>query len=229
VATTARFTGPARDVRPRLDPMRVVKFTHALVRLEKDDRALVIDPGTFSEQEPLDGAEAVLITHEHADHLDTDKLDRHPDLQIWTNAAVAALLTNVDPDRVHVVARGDRFSAAGFEVGVYGEEHAVLHPDVPVVPNIGFFVDDSFFHPGDAFTVPDRPVDTLMVPTSAPWLRVADSIDYVRAVRPRLALSVHDGFLNDIGLGLVDNLMGGLTEQSGAEYRRLTSGRSVDI
>lgn len=209
--------------------MRIVKYTHSLVRLEKSDRALVIDPGSFSEEEPMDGAEAVLITHEHTDHLDVDKLARHPDLQIWTNAAVASLLTDVDPDRLHVVAAGERFVAAGFEVGVYGELHEVIHPDLPPVPNIGFFVDDSFFHPGDAFTVPDRPVDTLMVPTSAPWLKSSESIDYIRAVRPRLAVSVHDGLLNDIGLGLVDNLVGGMAEQAGSEYRRLASGGSIDI
>ncbi|MET9022178.1 MBL fold metallo-hydrolase [Actinopolymorpha sp. NPDC004070] len=209
--------------------MRILKYTHSLVRLEKSDRALVIDPGSFSEEEPLDGAEAVLITHEHTDHLDVDKLSRHPDLQIWTNAAVASLLTDVDPDRLHVVAAGDSFIAAGFEVGVHGELHEVIHPDLPPVPNIGFFVDDSFFHPGDAFTVPDRPVDTLMVPTSAPWLKSSESIDYIRAVRPRLALSVHDGLLNDIGLGLVDNLVGGMAEQAGSEFRRLASGGSIDI
>ncbi|GAA2755725.1 MBL fold metallo-hydrolase [Actinopolymorpha rutila] len=209
--------------------MRILKYTHSLVRLEKSDRALVIDPGSFSEEEPLDGAEAVLITHEHTDHLDVDKLARHPDLQIWTNAAVASLLTDVDPDRLHVVAAGEHFTAAGFEVGVYGELHEVIHPDLPPVPNIGFFVDDSFFHPGDAFTVPDRPVDTLMVPTSAPWLKSSESIDYIRAVRPRLAVSVHDGLLNDIGLGLVDNLVGGMAEQAGSEFRRLASGGSIDI
>ncbi|MFD2079280.1 L-ascorbate metabolism protein UlaG, beta-lactamase superfamily [Actinopolymorpha cephalotaxi] len=209
--------------------MRILKYTHSLVRLEKSDRALVIDPGSFSEEEPLDGAEAVLITHEHTDHLDVDKLSRHPDLQIWTNAATASLLTDVDPDRLHVVAAGEDFIAAGFEVSVYGELHEVIHPDLPPVPNIGFFVDDSFFHPGDAFTVPDRPVDTLMVPTSAPWLKSSESIDYIRAVRPRLAVSVHDGLLNDIGLGLVDNLVGGMAEQAGSEFRRLASGGSIDI
>ena len=53
--------------------MKLTKFTHACVRLEKDGRVLVIDPGHFSEtEEALAGAEAVLITHEHADHMDVD-------------------------------------------------------------------------------------------------------------------------------------------------------------
>lgn len=209
--------------------MRIIKYTHACVRVEKGDQALVIDPGTFSEEEPLDGAEAVLITHEHTDHLDTAKLARHPDVQIWTNAAVAALLKDVDPERVHVVADGDQFSVAGFTVSVLGERHEVIHPDLPPVPNIGFLLDEAFFHPGDAFTVPDRPVRTLMVPTSAPWLRAADSINYIRAVRPELALSVHDGLYNDIGQGIVDSLIASMTESIESTYRRLTPGTSVEI
>jgi L-ascorbate metabolism protein UlaG (beta-lactamase superfamily) len=209
--------------------MRVIKYTHSCVRLEKGDHALVIDPGTFSEEEPLDGAEAVFITHEHPDHLDLGKLGRHSDLQIWTNAATAALLTDVDPERVHVVAHGDSFSTAGFEVEVLGELHEVIHPDLPRVPNIGFFVDRSFFHPGDAFTVPDAPVQTLMVPISAPWLRGADSIDYIRAVRPTHALSAHDALYNDLGLGVIDRLITSLTEQTGTTYRRLAPGQAVDV
>lgn len=209
--------------------MRIIKYTHACVRLEKGDHALVIDPGSFSEEEPLDGAAGVLITHEHIDHLDASKLRRHPDLQIWTNAATAALLDGVDPARVHVVAHGDTFSVGGFEVDVLGEWHEVIHPDLPRVPNVGFFVDAEFFHPGDAFTVPDKPVRTLMVPTSAPWLRGADSIDYIRRVRPGLALSVHDGLLNEIGLRVVDGLIESMADKAGLHYRRLGAGESIDV
>jgi hypothetical protein len=77
--------------------------------------------------------------------------------------------------------------------------------------------------------VPDAPVRTLMVPTSAPWLRGADSIDYIRAVRPTLALSVHDGMLNDIGLKVVDGLVGSMAEKSGSQFRRLDVGAALDI
>jgi L-ascorbate metabolism protein UlaG (beta-lactamase superfamily) len=51
--------------------MKLTKYTHACVRLEKNGGVLVIDPGTFSETaEALDGARAVLVTHEHKDHID---------------------------------------------------------------------------------------------------------------------------------------------------------------
>lgn len=209
--------------------MRIVKYTHACVRLESGDRALVIDPGSFSEEEPLDDAEAVLITHEHVDHLDTAKLSRHPDLRIWTNAAVADLLTDVDPARVQVVAAGSSFTAVDFEIEVFGERHEVIHPDLADVPNVGFLVDGSFFHPGDAFTVLDRPIQTLMVPISAPWLRGRDSVDYIRAVKPGLALAAHDGLLNDIGLGVQSGLVERLSDAAGIDYRRLTPGTALDL
>lgn len=213
--------------------MRIVKYTHSCVRLEKGDHAVVIDPGSFSEEEPLDGADAVFITHEHADHFDPEKLRARDDLPIWTNQAVAdqlaAKLGGGIGDRITVAAAGDTFAIGGFDVAAYGELHEVIHPELPQVPNVGFFVDDGFFHPGDAFTVPDRPVETLMVPISAPWLRGRDSVEYIRAVRPTTALSAHDGMLNDIGLGVVDGLLDAFASKAGTEYRRLTPGSAVEL
>lgn len=209
--------------------MRVVKYTHSCVRLEKDDRAVVIDPGSFSEEEPLDGASAVFITHEHTDHLDVEKLKRHPSLEVWTNAAVAELLSDAGPERVHVVADGAAFSVAGFDVTVHGEQHEVIHPDLPPVPNIGFFVDNQVFHPGDAFTQPGRPVETLFVPVSAPWMLSATAVDYVRAVKPMLAVGVHDGLLNETGLGIHSGLLERMSEAVGVDYRLLTPGTAVGV
>lgn len=212
--------------------MRLTKMGHACVRLEKDGATLVVDPGSLTEPEALAGADGVLITHEHFDHLDAGRLhaaaEANQGLQIWTNGSVAEQLADLG-SRVHAVGRDDAFSAAGFEVKAYGERHAVIHPDIPVVANVGFMVDDEVFHPGDAFICPAAPVATLLVPTNAPWMKAAEMIDYLREIRPARAYSVHDGLLNDNGLGLVDGLLGGQGEQLGGDYRRLTSGESVDL
>jgi L-ascorbate metabolism protein UlaG (beta-lactamase superfamily) len=212
--------------------MRLQKMGHACVRLQRDDDAatLVIDPGELTEPEAMAGASAVLITHEHVDHLDEAKLDRafeaDSELVVWTNHAVADRLSRYR-GRVRGVGAGDGFSAAGFDVRVYGELHAVIHPDLPRVANVGFLVDGEVFHPGDAFTVPDRPVGTLLAPTNAPWMKAAEMIDYVREIRPHRAYSVHDGLLNDFGLGLVDGLLARLADETGADCRRLRPGESV--
>jgi L-ascorbate metabolism protein UlaG (beta-lactamase superfamily) len=209
--------------------MELTKYGHACVRLEKNGRALVVDPGVFTADPVLDGADAVLITHEHGDHFDIDRLAAaSPGLEVFTCEGVAAQLADL-PVRVEVVEFEDSFQAAGFSIKVFGEWHAKNHPDVPIVQNIGFLVDDQLFYPGDALTVPDVEVDTLLLPTNAPWLKLMEMVDYVRAVRPGRAFSTHDGLLNDYGLSLVDNYLRLESQKQGAEMRRLTIGESVTL
>ncbi|GGK70846.1 MBL fold metallo-hydrolase [Sphaerisporangium melleum] len=209
--------------------MKLTKHGHACVRLEKDGSTLVIDPGGLTEATALDGADAVLITHEHFDHLDAARLAAlRPDVQIWTCASAAEHLSGLG-NKVNVVGEGDSFTAAGFEVGVLGREHARIIMDLPVVQNIGFLVDDELFHPGDAFTVPGRPVGTLLTPTSGPWLKAAEFVDYLREVAPSRAYSIHDGLYNEVGLSLVDNFLKMRGDAQQADFRRLAPGESVEL
>ncbi|MGC5011039.1 MBL fold metallo-hydrolase [Streptosporangium sp. DT93] len=212
--------------------MRLTKFGHACVRLEKDESVLVVDPGVFSEESALDGAHAVLITHEHFDHADVDRLRRaaeaNPSLEIWTNEAVAATLAGL-PAKIQTVRDGDTFETAGFGVRAVGEWHAPVHPDMPIIGNVGFLVEEEVFYPGDAFTVPDMEVPTLLVPANAPWMRVWDMVDYLRRVRPARAIATHDGLLNDRGLSMIDRWLEMESDRQGAEMRRLPPGESVTL
>lgn len=212
--------------------MDLTKYGHACVVLSKDGRRLVIDPGAFTEDGVIGDAEAVLVTHEHPDHLSVEALDaawaQNPGLQVWTTAAVAELLGDRD-GRVTAVADGDTFTAAGFDVTAVGEWHAVIHPDVPRMQNVGFVVDGTVFHPGDAFTMPGRPVETLLTPAHAPWSKLQEIIDWVRAVSPVRTVSVHDGALNDRGLGLVNRMLGAGGPGTGAEHLVLASGETVSL
>jgi len=211
--------------------MRMTKLGHSCVRLDSDGRAIVLDPGVWSGTDPVAGASAVLITHEHVDHLDATvlraALERDPGLEVWTNAAVAVQFGEL-ADRVHAVGHGDAFSAAGFDVRVYGSEHAPIHPDIPLVPNIGFAVDGKVFHPGDSFTIPDEPVEALLLPISAPWLKASETFDYARAVKPRVSYAIHDAVLSANGVGLISQLAGLLLGGEGS-YARLEPGSSVEI
>ncbi len=217
--------------------MRLTKLGHSCIRLEgdPDGPVLVIDPGGFSEQDAGVGADAILITHEHPDHFDEQRLQAavqaKPDLEIWAPAAVAEKLGGLGVP-VHAVEQGDAFAAASFDVEVLGALHGVIHPDLPPVPNVGFVVRGggaSLFHPGDAFTVPNGPVDALMVPVHAPWFAVREAIDYLREVRPGQAFGMHDGMLNERGLALMDRLFGGGQLDVGTTYRRLAPGEAFEL
>ena len=212
--------------------MELTKHGHACVVLSDGERRLVIDPGAFTEPAALEGADAVLITHEHADHFVPERLreamDADPALEVWTNTSVAARLEGLG-GRVHVVGHGDAVTVAGFDVQVHGELHAEIHPDIPRIANIGFFVGGEVFHPGDALTVPDVPVATLLVPMHAPWSRTADLIDYVRAVHADQAFAVHDGLLNETGLGVVTGLLCERGPGTPTPFSRLAPGDTTEL
>ena len=205
--------------------MRITKHGHACVRLEHDGRVLVIDPGVFTDAAVLEGADAVLVTHEHADHVHPDHL-RGTDVPVWTIAAVERLLRAQAPEvaeRVTVVRPGDRLDVAGLAVEVVGEKHAVIHPDYDRFDNSGYLVESgerSVYHPGDALTAPPRPVDVLLAPVSAPWLKVSEAVDFVREVGAPVALGIHDRVYSEVGLDMVAAHMANLLPDGQAFERR---------
>lgn len=214
--------------------MRITKFGHACVRIESGDTVLVIDPGAFTEQdEAVEGATAVLVTHEHPDHWTVDHL-RRAEAPVHTIAAVAEQVRSADAgldDRLSVVRPGDRLDL-GVPVEVVGEKHAVIHPALPHFDNSGFLVDvegTTVFHPGDALTVPDRPVDLLLLPVSAPWLKISEAIDFAVAVAAPRNVGVHDAIYSETGHKVVTSHLERFLGEQGGSYARLAPGADVEV
>ena len=211
--------------------MHFVKYSHSCIRIESGDTVVVVDPGAFSEPSALDGVDAVLLTHEHFDHLDIDKLTdalaRRPSAQIFTHADVVGKLGDL-ASVTTAVASGEQFTAAGVPVRAFGGLHAEIHADIPRVPNLGFLIADALYHPGDSFDLPGEitGVDTVFVPVSGPWLKLSESVDFVRAIRPRRAVALHDCLLSDAGYLVTDANMSKLSE---CEYTRLDVGASLKV
>lgn len=216
-----------------MSDITLTTWGHAGIRLEREGRRLVIDPGMFTDPAVLDGADAVLITHEHPDHFEAARLKHwlsgDPDRNVLGPESVISQLTGVDASQSTAVSGGDSFMAADFEVRGVGHRHAQVHPDIPVVANIAYLVEGSIFHPGDSFTAPpsDTSILALALPISAPWLKIEEAVDYLRMVRPSVAIPVHDGILNDEGKALHDRVIGGLAD--GVEYRRVHPGTPLTV
>ncbi|MGI5324243.1 MBL fold metallo-hydrolase [Actinomadura nitritigenes] len=196
--------------------MQLTKHAHACVVLEKGDTTIVVDPGTFTSdaEAAVAAADAVLITHEHFDHFDDNllgaALEKRPDLHVYGPASVRDKLGE-HGGRVRAVASGDALYIGDFAVTVHGERHAVIHPDIPIVANTGYLIDGRVYHPGDAYHVPDVPVDTLLLPTSGPWTKLGEAVDFVRGVRPTRLLQIHELMLSELGQNSVAGMLGNLT------------------
>jgi L-ascorbate metabolism protein UlaG (beta-lactamase superfamily) len=213
--------------------MRITKYGHACLLLEEGKARILIDPGAYSKGfEGLENLSAVLITHSHADHMKPEHLQalrrRNPTMEIYVDAGSGDELKQQAPDmKVKVVYDKDVFEVDGVPVKVEGEWHAEIHKTIPQIPNVAYLVAKKFYYPGDSFTKPTEKVEVLGLPIGAPWSKVSEVIDYVLAVKPKIAIPVHDAVLAmpDMYAGIV----GRFTEPEGIELRVVPNGESIEV
>lgn len=171
---------------------------------------LLLDPGAFSDGfSDVRDLAGILITHQHFDHLDTERLPAlvraNPDATLIVDSGSVEEVEKLGL-RATVANPGDSMNLGGAAVNVVGGKHALIYADLPTVPNVGYVIDHgAFYHPGDSLFVPEQRVDVLGVPTSAPWLKTNEAIDFTRAVAPRVAVPIHQELFNDRGKQLTYN------------------------
>jgi L-ascorbate metabolism protein UlaG (beta-lactamase superfamily) len=181
--------------------MNLTHLGHACILVETQTSRLLFDPGVFSSFEHLRDLDAVLISHQHPDHVDAPRL-----AALLADNPRARLVVDVDsvtavpglPEASVVVRPGDVVAIGGASVRVVGGLHAAVWGDIPGCTNAAYLVDDgAFLHPGDSFHMPEQDVDVLAVAIDAPWLKLAEAVEYVTAVRPRVAVPIHEGETTD--------------------------------
>ncbi len=206
--------------------MQLTHFGHSCLLVELDGTRLLFDPGTFSAGfAGLTGLDGVLITHQHPDHVDVDALPEllagNPSAQLIADPATAGQLgwTAAHP--------GEHLQVGAVSIDVRGGQHAVIHPDIPVIDNVAYLLNDgALLHPGDALYVPEESVDVLALPAVAPWMRIAETIDYLRAVAPRVAVPIHQAVTSkpELYYGHLDRM-----KPDGTEFRVLDPGVAVAL
>ena len=162
----------------------------------------MFDPGNFSHGfEGITGLSAILITHQHPDHVDTSRLpalvEANPDAALYADPQTAGQLGA--PWRA--VHPGDDLTIDGLRVRGTGGVHAIIHPEIPAINNISYLIGDDghparLMHPGDSLFIPGEPIDVLALPAAAPWLKISEAVEYLRAVNPLRAIPIHQGIVN---------------------------------
>lgn len=225
--------------------MQLTFHGHACVSLGLPDGGgtLVIDPGTFSDTaSALTGAAAVLITHDHFDHVDVpavaELLAANPGVGVWASGPGAAALRDggAPGNQIHEVAAGQVLDIAGARVTVGGGDHAVIHPEVPRAVNVTYLIEldgQSLYHPGDSYDapsgLPDAGLDVLLVPVSGPWTKLQEAIDFARSVPAGAVVPIHDALLSEIGHTLTGRWLDTARLGGKYTYSRLTTGEALAV
>ncbi len=213
--------------------MNITKIGHCCLLIEVDGTRLLTDPGCFSDgQNTLENIDAVLITHEHADHLHIPSLQEiakhNPNATVYTNTSTAALLD--EKNIAHsIMTEGGELDIKGVKVQTWNCDHAEIYEDITPVLNTALLINDTLLYPGDAFYIPNVGVHTLALPIVAPWCKTSEVIDYAKTINPTQCFSVHDGLLHAAHGAPFRMLAAKFVEAAGIKYLDIKEGETFTI
>lgn len=214
--------------------MRLTHFRHSCLLLELDGVRMLFDPGNFSHGfEGIIGLDAIVITHQHPDHCDQERVEdlvtANPGAKLLSDPQTAGILGG----DWQAVRPGTVLGIGDVKVTAGGGRHAVIHPEIPVIDNTVFMIGTEenpaqFCHPGDSLFVPSVPVDVLAIPATAPWMKISETVDYLRAVAPRVAVPIHQEIISEAGRGIYYGRLGAMAPKD-TEFRVWPEEREVTL
>lgn len=223
--------------------MQITHLGHSCLLIEAAGSRVLIDPGTFSDAGHVRDLDAILVTHQHPDHVDPAALPQlladNPAAQLWLEAGAADTVAETEPQLHQQIGRmqcGSVIQLGDLRVTPVGERHAAIHDYVPRIDNLGLVVqpqgEPTVFHPGDALDAQDdalEGVDLLCVPVNAPWARVADTVGFVRRIAPGRVIPIHDGLVNDTGRAMYLGHIERFGAEGGVEVLDLRDQGTVEV
>jgi L-ascorbate metabolism protein UlaG (beta-lactamase superfamily) len=155
--------------------------SHASMVLNTDNGVIYIDPvGGFEKYADLPKADMILLTHEHADHLNVDTLIGlvGDNTKLLTNPAVLAKLPGELAERASAIGNGDKTEMNGVQieaVAAYNlaEERLKYHPKGRDNGYVLSIDGSRVYIAGDTEAVPEMreltDIDVAFVPMNLPY------------------------------------------------------------
>ena len=190
--------------------MRITKYVHACLLLEKGADKILFDPGKFSflqgkvKASRFENISAIILTHCHPDHIDDDALkqiiENNPQSSVLANTEIKNKLAEKDI-KVEVLENGTR-AVGNFSVEAFDAAHEkILADEIP--QNTAYVVDDIFVHPGDSLAesvLTKARTRILALPTMAPWETELQAFEFAKKMSPEKVVPIHDGYVKDFFL-----------------------------
>jgi L-ascorbate metabolism protein UlaG (beta-lactamase superfamily) len=189
--------------------MRLTHLGHACLLVETGGQRILIDPGVFSPGIiDVTGLNLILVTHQHADHVDLERLpavlEANPQTRLYAEPQAAAVMQEAGIAAEHTVA-GEPLSFGPVQVMPVGDKHALINEALPRIGNLGVVLraegEPTLFHPGDAYDAEPGKIDVLALPLSAPWTASRETVAFAQRLSPRVSVPIHDVLLSAVGRG----------------------------
>jgi L-ascorbate metabolism protein UlaG (beta-lactamase superfamily) len=208
--------------------MKITKHEHALLELTLDHQTLIIDPGVYTAELPeFQNVVGITLSHVHDDHSYLPHIEKllenHPNAKLFGPLEVAQKLAGFE---VQTCFHGDVHQVGNFGIEFFGDLHQEIHRSIPLVQNLAVLVNRKLYYPGDAYTFPEYGFEVLACPSSAPWMKISDLIDYLEELKPKAAFPTHNALLSDHGHALQNGRIKQIVESHGGKFQYLTPGQS---
>ncbi len=182
--------------------MRISKYIHSCLLVEKETDKILFDPGKYSfveglvKPEQFENLSAIVLTHYHPDHLDEETLGK-----ILANNSSARLLGNKETKN-KLAEKGvtcEEFETGTRTIGSFSVEAldaphaAVLNSDAP--QNTAYLIDEILLNPGDSFAASlfaKKNTPLLALPITAPWTTDPETAAFAREMSPQQIIPLHD-------------------------------------
>ena len=185
--------------------MKITKYAHSFIVVEKEGQRLIIDPGSFSFKDENVSSETfldvvgILITHSHKDHYDAVAINK-----ILKNNPRAKVFTNLETKKVLELedVSSETFESGEMDLGVFHVK-AIPSAHEPILFSVpqhtAFVVDGIFLHPGDSIdpNLFSQKVPVAAIPIDGPWQTSVHALEFALTLGVTHIVPIHDGHLKD--------------------------------
>jgi L-ascorbate metabolism protein UlaG (beta-lactamase superfamily) len=186
--------------------MKITKYLHSCLVFELNGYKLLFDPGKFSfaggevTTDMFADVDAIIVTHNHPDHLDAGILKEIISLSnapVYTNTQVAGQIEK--EGIVSTVWDDGVYNIGPFKLEAITVVHELIM-DNPLPQMTGFIINDKVLHPADSME--DRllkyaGIELLLMVTMAPFANEVRISGFADKLKPKQILPVHDGYVKE--------------------------------